>query len=309
MKKVVAIGGGTGLSTLLRGICDYPLEISAIVTMTDDGASTGRLRRDLKMLPPGDIRKCLAALSCDEPLMSSLFEYRFKKGLGLAGHSLGNLLLTALKDLTGSFETAVEAASNILSINGEVIPATLEDTHLFGEFDDGSVVRGQFALTKYGYKHKLIKIRLDKKTKANPKAVKAIKEADLVLIGPGSLYTSIIPNFLHTEIKKALAKSKAKKVYVCNVSTERGETLGYKLSDHVKKLEEYGVVFESIIVNKGKFACGIGEGAVCPVENDKANGYTIFEADIVDKKNQLFHDSELLGKEIWKIVSKMGKYE
>lgn len=309
MKKIVTIGGGSGLSTLLRGLRDYPAEITAIVTMTDDGASTGRLRRDLKILPPGDIRKCLAALSEDESLLIDLFQYRFNKGLGLSGHSLGNLLISALKDMTGSFEMAVEGISRLLSINGKVLPASLTDVHLTAEFEDGRRITGESKITQYGYKKKIKKIDLTKKIKANPKAIAAISDADLILIGPGSLYTSILPNFLVDEIRKANQDSNAVRVYIANVSTERGETDSFSLEDHLRELEEYGSTFDYVLANSKTFPEKSGDGFVSPVRVHNQGDRRYVFADLIHEEDPLLHDSEKLGQAVWRIVLDLKKHQ
>jgi uncharacterized cofD-like protein len=301
MKNIVVIGGGTGLSTLLRGIKEYPFNISAIVTMTDDGASTGRLRREMGILPPGDIRKCIAALAKDESTLLDLFNYRFKSGFGISGHSMGNLFLTALRDTTGSFEKAVEQASDILNIKGRVIPATLTDVHLGAEFKDEVRIVGEHKITEYGYGMRIKEVFLTKTAAANPKAVKAVKEADFLVVGPGSLFTSIIPNFLHKELKEAFQKSKALKIYICNVSTERGETDKFKVSSHVEELSKYGIDFDMILMNSKMFPKGSGDGYVEPVEID-VTGDKYIKAEISDNKNPLYHNSKKLATQITKIT-------
>ena len=306
MKKVVVIGGGSGLATLLRGLRDYPIDITAIVTMTDDGASSGRLRKDFNLLPSGDIRKCIAALSENETALTDLFEYRFKTGFGLAGHSLGNLLISAMKDMTGNFELAIEEISGLLNIKGQVLPATLDDVNLVAEFDNGKLVTGESKITKYGYLHKIKEISLTNKVKTNPKAIAALDSADVVFIGPGSLYTSIIPNFLQPKMSESLAKSEALKVYICNVSTERGETDNYSAGDHLKTLEKYSVNFDLVLLNSSNFPGGSGDGFVSPVspDCDGNNRYQLLYADLVDETNSLYHDSTKLGVEEWRIIGK-----
>lgn len=288
------------MAALLRGLKKYPVEISAIVTMTDDGASTGRLRREMGVLPPGDIRKCLAALAENESELLDLFNYRFKKGFGIAGHSMGNLLLTALKDTTGSFEGAIEKSSELLNINGRVIPATLEDVHLGAEFEDGTRVLGEHKITQYGYGMKIKNIFLSKEAKSNSKAVSAIENADYILVGPGSLYTSILPNFLHKEIKTAFTKSDAKKIFVCNVSTERGETEKFKASDHLSAFNDFDIQFDQIVANSKMFPKGSGDGFVDPVEIDLFEN--IISAELSNDENPLYHDSEKLAKAVFDII-------
>jgi len=309
MKKIVAIGGGSGLATLLRSIRDYPAEITAIVAMTDDGASSGRLRKDFDILPPGDIRKCIAALSDSEDVLLDLFQYRFKRGPGLKGHSLGNLLISAAKDMYGNFELAIEYLCELFSVKGRVLPSTLEDIKLVAEFEDGKKIKGESKLVKYGYKHLITQIFLDKKANSNIKAVKAIIDADYIFVGPGSLYTSIIPNFLLTEILDSFNKSRAKKIFVCNISTERGETEKFDVYSHIKVLENYGISFDVIIANNRKFKEGSGDGYVMPVEcnSETLNGYLVIEKDLINIKNLLYHDTEKLGKEIWQLVLTLKK--
>lgn len=311
MKKVVVIGGGTGLSTLLRGIRDYPLEISAIVTMTDNGSSTGRLRKDMNVLPPGDIRKCIAALSQEEGALLPLFEYRFKNGFGLSGHSFGNLLITALVDITGSFEEAVYLASRILQTQGDIIPSTLENVHLKAKFEDNKEIIGESEITKYGYKHKINKMGLIGNSKANPKALEKIFEADVIVVGPGSLFTSIIPNFLLSGVAKSYSESNAFKIYVSNVSTERGETENFNLSDHLGILNDYKINFDLVIANSKKFGPVKKEKYINPVEVDdksQENNKVIMEK-IYDESNPLYHDSEKLGNIIYDIAMNVKKYK
>ncbi len=301
MKSIVAIGGGTGLATLLRGLKEYPYKITAIVTMTDDGASTGRLRREAGMLPPGDIRKCIAALAKSESDLLSLFNYRFKRGFGISGHSMGNLFLTALAEETGSFESAVEKTSDILNIKGKVLPATLEDVYLGAEFEDGSKIMGEVRITQYGYKMRIKNLFLNKEAPSNPRAVEAIKEAETILVGPGSLFTSILPNFLHQEIKERFQKSKALKIYIANVSTERGETDGFKLSDHISEVEKHAGQIDAVLVNAEKFKPGLGNTHVAPVEVDFKSDKIVF-ADMKNPSNPLYHDHKKLAGEIKKLV-------
>jgi len=310
MKKIVVIGGGSGLATLLRGLRDYPLDITAIVTMTDDGASSGRLRKDYKILPPGDIRQCIAALSENETSLTELFQYRFKGSLGLDGHSLGNLLIKAMRDLTGSFELAVEEISSLLNIKGRVLPSTLDDVNLVAKFDNGKTIVGESSITKYGYKHIISGITLTKKAKTNPRALAAISAADLIIIGPGSLYTSILPNFLQSKICKTLAIAPGHKLYVCNVSTERGETTGFPLSRHVSELIKYGITLDSVLANSHSFPAGTGDGFVAPVVADFDNIQHILRlsADIVNRDKPLYHDGQKLGEVVWKLLPKIDRF-
>ncbi len=235
--KIVAIGGGTGLSTLLRGIKVYSANITAIVTVADDGGSSGRLRREQGMLPPGDIRNCLAALADEEKLLTELFQYRFNAGEGLSGHSFGNLFLSAMNNITGDLEAAIAASSKVLAVRGRVLPATLADVNLWAEMDDGRIIQGESQITETG--GKIVHLGCyPENPPALPAAVTAIEEADLILIGPGSLYTSIIPNLLVPEIRKALALTKVPRLYICNIMTQPGETDGYTVSDHIQALDQ-----------------------------------------------------------------------
>ncbi len=235
--KVVAIGGGTGLSTLLRGLKAYSANITAIVTVADDGGSSGRLRREIGVLPPGDIRNCLAALADEEKLLTELFQYRFRAGDGLMGHSFGNLFLTAMSDITGDLERAIAASSKVLAVRGRVLPATLTDVRLWAELDDGRCIEGESNITEAN--GNIVKIGcIPENPPALPKALQAIEEADYIIIGPGSLYTSVIPNLLVPEIADAIAKRDVPRIYVCNIMTQPGETQGYTVADHIRAIDK-----------------------------------------------------------------------
>jgi len=250
--KIVAIGGGTGLSTLLRGLKTYSANITAVVTVADDGGSSGRLRREIGVLPPGDIRNCLAALADEETLLAELFQYRFQAGNGLSGHSFGNLFLTAMGEVTGDWERAIAACSRVLAVRGQVLPATLSDVNLWAELEDGRRVEGESNITKaYGKIARLGCTPAD--PPALPKVLEAIREADLIIIGPGSLYTSVVPNLLVPEIAEAIARRRVPRIYVCNIMTERGETDGYTVADHIKAIDRAcngRSVFDTVLVQK-----------------------------------------------------------
>ena len=234
--KIVVVGGGTGLSTLLRGLKHYSTNITAIVTVADDGGSSGRLRREHGMLPPGDIRNCLSALAAEEKLLTELFQYRFRTGKGLEGHSFGNLFLTAMSDITGDLERAIAASSHVLAVRGEVLPATLCDVNLWAELEDGRCIKGESSISEAG--GKIVKIGcIPENPPALPKALQAIQEADFIILGPGSLYTSVIPNLLVPEITEEIARKNVPTIYVCNIMTQRGETQGYTVSDHIKAID------------------------------------------------------------------------
>ena len=234
--KIVAIGGGTGLSTLLRGIKVYSANITAIVTVADDGGSSGRLRREQGMLPPGDIRNCLAALADEEKLLTELFQYRFHTGEGLSGHSFGNLFLSAMNNITGDLEQAIAASSKVLAVRGRVLPATLTDVNLWAEMEDGRIIAGESQISEAGGKIIHIGCRPENPP-ALPAVLSAIEDADLILMGPGSLYTSIIPNLLVPEIREALARVNVPRLYICNIMTQPGETDGYTVSDHIDAID------------------------------------------------------------------------
>lgn len=249
--KIVAVGGGTGLSTMLKGIKKLTNNITAVVTVGDDGGSSGRLRHEMGVLPPGDIRNCIAALADDEDLVTKLFQYRFKTGEGLEGHSFGNLFLTALCSITGNMVRAVQESSKVLSIRGRVLPSTLDDMKLAAELEDGSVVRGESSIPETGKRIKRL-FTEPANCKALPDVIQAIKEADLIILGPGSLYTSVIPNLLIKEISAAISKSQAKKIYVCNIMTQPGETTGYTVSQHIQAILDHAGcpdMMEAVLVN------------------------------------------------------------
>jgi uncharacterized cofD-like protein len=241
--RIVVIGGGTGLSTLLRGLKRHTANLTAVVTMTDDGGSSGLLQRQMAggMLPPGDIRNCLVALADAEPLMQELFQYRFEtkdNKDGLSGHSFGNLLIAAMANITGDFEQAIEKTSSILAIRGRVLPSTVESVLLVGEMADGREVTGETSIAQDPAAISNIKLCPDT-PKPLPVVIEAITTADVIVMGPGSVFTSVIPNLLVREIAAAVASSKALKVYVCNVMTQPGETDGFAASDHVKAIQEH----------------------------------------------------------------------
>ena len=240
--KVVAVGGGTGLSTMLRGLKQYTKNLTAIVTVADDGGGSGMLRREMGMLPPGDIRHCMESLANVEPIMEKLLTYRFKDGL-LSGQCFGNLLLAALNGITGSFEEAVEQMSQVLAITGRVIPVTAADVQLEAVFENGSRVVGESSIFSFKKEQdcRIARVGLiPEHPKALPAALKAIADADLILLGPGSLYTSIIPNLLVDGVVDAICHSRALKIYVCNIMTQDGETEGYTAADHVEALLAHG---------------------------------------------------------------------
>lgn len=274
--KIVAIGGGTGLSMLLRGIKRYTNNITAVVTVGDDGGSSGRLREEMGILPPGDIRNCIAALADDEDLITKLFQYRFKNGEGLEGHSFGNLFLTALCAITGDMVRAVRESSNVLNIRGVVLPATLDDMKLAAEFEDGRIVKGESNIPEA--KGRIKKLFTNPEIcHALPEVITAINDADLIILGPGSLYTSVIPNLLVYGIVEAIEHSHAKKIYVCNIMTQPGETDNYSVASHVNALINHSKgrkILDAVLVNDvlpNNISQGYAKNGSIPVRLDMEN--------------------------------------
>lgn len=309
-KHIVVIGGGTGLSNLVSGLKEYTDSISAVVTMTDDGRSSGKLRKDFDTIPPGDIRKCLTALSNDEALMTQVFNYRFDRGRGINDHALGNLLLVALENITGSFREAVNQASHILAIKGEVLASTFNKVDLKAKMQDGKQIIGESLIVKEGHKNPIKKLMLHPgRVKANPEVLGTIRNADGIIIGPGSLWTSIIPNFLLKEITDAVVKSRAKKIYICNIATERGETERYSIEDHIDRLVKHSHprLFNIVLVNDNVVHSNHDTGELGKVSNittdkKKIDRYKIIKKDIIDEKNPLYHDKHKLAKAIMEII-------
>ncbi len=310
--KVVAIGGGQGLSHLLLGLKEYTANLTAIVTVADSGGSSGRLREEFNIVAPGDIRNCLVALADAPALMGELFQYRFAEKSQLKGHNFGNLFLTAMVQITkGDFKKAVEESSKVLAIRGKVIPSTVDNIHLIAEYIDGTRTRGE---AKIPDKHMPIR-RLsltDQNAVATPEALTAIAEADIIVLGPGSLYTSIIPNTIIKGVSETIANSSAYKIYVCNVMTQSGETDSFSASDHVRVLIEHSnpQVINACIINDAP----IPESALkryqvqesYPVAPDtekiKAMGYKVVATDLLDVKDYIRHDSKKLTQTLIKLI-------
>ena len=314
--RVVAIGGGTGLSSLLAGLKKYAhpspdhspehplLDITAVVTVTDDGGSSGRLRRDFDVLPPGDIRSCMVALSEDEALLSRLFRYRFETGRGLKGHSFGNLFLTALTGITGDFPDAVKMACEVLNIAGRIYPSTAANVSLEAVLEGGRVVCGESKISRS--KKPIREIRLVPRV-ARPlkETLEAIANADLITLGPGSLFTSVVPNLLVTGIAKAIRKSPAMKAYFVNLMSQPGETIDFRASDHVQAINDHagGPLLDCAIVSVTKITPAMrvryAEQEASPVENDldnlRAMGLAIYEADLLQKSEKVRHKPAALG--------------
>jgi uncharacterized cofD-like protein len=299
--RIVAVGGGTGLSMLLSGVKNITNNLTAIVTVGDDGGSSGRLREDLGILPPGDIRHCITALADDEDLVNKLFKYRFNNGEGLEGHSFGNLFITALCEITGDMVSAVRASSKVLSIRGRVLPATLDDMKLVAEMEDGRIIHGESTIPEARGKIKRL-FTEPKECKALPEVIQAIRNAELIILGPGSLYTSVIPNLLIKEISEEIAKSNAKKIYVCNIMTQPGETDNYKASDHLKALIQHAgsnKIVDAVLVNDSlpdTLSDKYKQAGSFPVEVDSAEikkmGIKIFAKKLIqDSKEGLVRHS------------------
>lgn len=330
--RIVAIGGGTGLSTLLRGLKRYvhapaPWSIeslSAIVTVTDEGGSSGQLRKELSMLPPGDIRNCIVALAEEERLLSRLFSYRFEGVGSLQGHSLGNLLLAALTDITGNFEAAVLAASEVLAIRGEIFPSTLSDVRLRAELVDGREITGETAISGTHMvgdqppEHAPIRRLWILPEDAEPVggALRAVEEADIVLIGPGSLYTSIIPNLLIRRLASAIRDSRALRVLVCNVMTQPGETDRYTAEDHLRAVMEHaGLLVDVMVINGSRpseqilnaYAAQGQEPVRFDTDAIREMGVQPFFGDIIAEGNFLRHDSEALARTVFQLYDRFGK--
>ena len=313
--KVVVIGGGTGLSTMLRGLKQYTSHITAIVTVGDDGGGSGKLREDLGMLPPGDIRNCILALADTEPLMEDLLQYRFSEG-SLKGQCFGNLFLAALAGISENFEDAVQKMSSVLAVKGKVLPVTLDDMKLVAELENGEIIEGESKIpSEVIVRNTRIKKIAIKPIDAKPleEAIKAINNADVIIMGPGSLYTSIIPNLLVKGIPEAICKSPAKKVYISNVMTQPGETDGFKVSNHLKVLMDYGVVenIDYVIANNGiippdikeKYAKENAELVVLDYENISNLNVNVIEADLIKiTKRYVKHNAEKLAELIMKNI-------
>lgn len=314
MKKVVVIGGGTGVFTVLSGLKKYPYNLSAVVSMSDDGGSTGVLREEFGTLPTGDIRRALVALSTtDNRTVSELFNYRFKSKGSLSGHSLGNLLLTALEKITGSFDGAVKEAVKILNVEGNVIPVTLNRTRLFAELGNGKVIEGEtnIDIPKHDGSIPIKRVFLKPDVEANPEAVKAIKEADFVIIGPGDLYTSILPNLITRDILNAINKTSAKVIYIVNIMTKYGETFGFRASDFIRVLKEYlgKTSIDYVIINTeipaGEILERYKEEKEEPVRFDLENfnnGIKIIKGEYLRKGKFLRHNPQKLAKALSGII-------
>ncbi len=313
-KKIVVIGGGTGVFTVLSGLKHYFNDLTAIVTMSDDGGSTGILREEFGILPPGDIRRALIALSdSDNKILSQLFNYRFIEGSGLSGHSFGNLMIIALERITGGFSKAIGEVSKILSVKGRVLPVTLKTTYLMAELEDGKIIKGEtnIDIPKHDGVKKIRRVWLKPNVSVNPEARKAILEADAIIIGPGDLYTSLIPNLLVGGLKEAVRQARGKVIYFVNLMTKQGETSGFRASDFVEVMEYYlgKSAIDFVAVNKTKpsamrFKPYIREKSEF-VEPDLENfpkGPTPITANLIRTSGLIRHDSEKLAKTVKMLI-------
>ncbi len=320
--SIVLIGGGTGLSTILRGIKNFASydhsNISAIVTVADDGGSSGKLRKEMDIIAPGDLRNCIVALSKEENLLARLFNYRFETHGELSGHSFGNLFLAALAKLNnGDFDKAVKTACDILAVKGKIIPASLSNVNIGAKFDDETIIKGESKITEREKKSRIIEMFLEpENARANDEAISSINNADAIILGPGSLYTSIIPNLLFPGIREAVVKSKALKIYVCNIMTQPGETDSFTVSDHVKVLNSYipGAI-NYAIVNKAQMSYNLLERykeedsfpVQIDIDNLKRMNITPVLEDILLEGDYFRHNADKLARIIIKLVEEYGK--
>ncbi len=310
--KIVCIGGGTGMSTLLRGLKNYSDNLTAIITVADDGGSSGKLRVELGVLPPGDFRQCIAALADSEPLMARLFEYRFPNDTGLGGHVFGNLFIAAMAGVTGNSERALLESSRVLAVRGRILPSTLENVTLCAEVrgtHEAQTARvfGESQIAKFGKPVERVYLEPER-VPAYPGATRAILDADFIILGPGSLYTSVLPNLLVHEIGAAVAVSPALKLYVANVATERGETDDYALEDYLRALEKHceGLDLDGVLINNNT-AGKLPPQARIDFVNVRETNPTYAFADVVDDERAWRHDSEKLARAVVRWYTKQTK--
>ncbi|MCY3802745.1 MAG: YvcK family protein [Chloroflexi bacterium] len=314
--RTVGIGGGTGMGTLLRGLKEHTSNLTAVVTVADDGGSSGRLRRDMGLVAPGDIRSCLTALADSEALMTKLVDYRFEEGLEIQGHSLGNLLLAALQDIEGGLDPGIDGLSRVLRIRGNIAPSTMSNVNLAAELQDGRVVVGESRISSRGRIRRVFLV--PRKVAANDDAVAAILAADLIVIGPGSVYTSIVPNLLVNEITAAIRASDAVKIFVCNVATEPGETDDFSVRQHIDVVEQHAGrgTFDHLLVNSRTaldFADGPPPHLLRMSEAERREvrreGIDLTVADVIDEERPMHHNSERLAQsilDIYRTASSLG---
>jgi uncharacterized cofD-like protein len=303
--RIAVIGGGHGLSVLIRGLKNYSNNITAIVTVADDGGSSGKLRRSFGILPPGDIRNCLAAMSNDEAMLTQLFQYRFPNGSsGLDGHSFGNLFISALSDITGSFEEAVAESGRVLSVSGRVLPSTLHNVQLVADVRLPHLlsevrVAGESQIPETNGKVRRVWLEPNSPP-AFPQAIKALLAADVIVIGPGSLYTSLLPNLLVPDIANAIRSSRALKLYICNVATQIGETEGYSCEDHISAIRDHaGKGLFDIVIANNNYNGDLPDGIEWITKNEQVNMYSaVYSSDLVDPDMPWRHDGEALSRVI-----------
>ena len=305
--KVTGIGGGTGLSTLFRGLRNEDIDISGIISVTDDGGSSGRLREGFGILPPGDFRNCLVALSDAEPLLKKLFQHRFDGDNPLSGHSFGNLFILAMEKITGNFEAALEESCKILNVKGKLIPSTLDQINLEAIMNDGSQIIGESRNQENSSGIKSINLFPQKAT-PNPKSIEIIESSDFIILGPGSLYTSIIPNFLVSGIVEAIHKSKAKKILICNVATQLSETDNFNAENHFREIQKYTdrLNIDYFVVNSKLDSLGddFPTSSVVKLGNLEDLGAEIIKKDLMNNSFKGHHDSDKLSQTIMKIINK-----
>lgn len=311
LPRIVVIGGGTGLSVMLRGLKEKPVDITAIVTVADDGGSSGILRSELQIPPPGDIRNVLIALADVEPMLSRMLQHRFQTGNGLAGHSLGNLILAAMKEITGDFVLGIRELSRVLAVRGSVLPATNHSIVLKALMEDGTMVEGESKIPQAGGKIKRVFIE-PAHAEPLPEAIEAIRRADAILVGPGSLYTSIIPNLLVGGVAEAVTESNAVKIFICNVMTQPGETDNYSVSDHLQAVYDHvgSHLFDYVIVNDGeippqvqlKYAEKGAKAVHLDLEEVTRRGYRVIADKLVLFRTYLRHDAAKLSEHIYRLV-------
>jgi uncharacterized cofD-like protein len=314
--RIVCIGGGTGLSVILRGLKKYPLSITAIVTVADDGGSSGRLRDELQMPPPGDIRNVLVALADTEPLLESVFQYRFESGGDLAGHTLGNLMLAAMKEITGDFTQAVKEISRVLAVRGRVLPATSQAVTLLAEMSDGTIVRGESQIPKAQKRIKRVFLN-PPEPKPLAEALSAIEQADAIVIGPGSLYTSILPNLLVKGMAAAIRRSEAHKIYVCNVMTQPGETDRFTAADHVRAIYDHvgERLLDIVIANnevppreiQRQYAAKNQRMVLPDIERIQQLGCRVIADNLLLYPSVIRHDAERISQHIYQLVTERKK--
>ncbi|MHC0037811.1 gluconeogenesis factor YvcK family protein [Pseudoneobacillus sp. C159] len=312
--RVVIIGGGTGLPVLLRGLKQYPIEITAIVTVADDGGSSGRIREDLDIPPPGDIRNVLAALSDVEPLVEEMFQHRFKTSNELSGHSLGNLILAAMTSITGNFVHAIQEMSKVLNVRGKVLPSANQNVVLHAEMEDGTVVSGESKIPFSGKKIRRVFLTPEQ-IKPLPETILAIRQADLIVIGPGSLYTSILPNLLVPTLGEEVCQARAKKVYICNLMTQAGETHDFTASDHVQAIYDHlnDSSIDMILVNNEnipedvqlRYHEELAKPVIYDIERLEAMGLCVLQEKIVsDDENVIRHDAKKVAEILFNIIKR-----